>query len=134
MHRHRSSHRFKNPASNILQSGLPNFGIAQANQSTTSIVRSQGFKVTWTGGDVNSYVDIACQVPGSPNGGGFDRHVPAAADSFTIPAAILLAMSAFTGQLYFTPNANWQTISVPDADLGGAVVSGTAAVATVVFK
>jgi len=110
------------------------------NQSTTSIVRSQGFKVTWTGGDVNSYVDIVGQSqatssgPGNANGASFDCQAPAASGSFTIPASVLLALPANSGQVFVTANENTQTLTIPGADEGFAFMSGVSATASVTFK
>jgi hypothetical protein len=103
----------------------PPQGFAWTNQNVTTITRSQGYKITWIGGDANSWVDItggaaATSMNGMPSNvsANFECEVPATAGSFTIPASILLAMPATGGSLAVDLNANVQTMTVPNADVG----------------
>jgi hypothetical protein len=94
------------------------------NQSTTVINRSKGYTVTWSGGDANSYVDIAGAAFGTPNGGPtnvsatFECQTPATAGSFTIPSSVLLGLPATGGSLAVDLNSNVQLIAVTGADAG----------------
>ncbi len=75
--------------------------------SITSVNRSQGVTVTWTGGDPNSYVLITggSTSPANANGAngivaaGFFCDAPVAAGKFTVPSYVLLGMPAGTGSL-----------------------------------
>ena len=112
--------------------GPPAF--AWDSSKVNSIVRSQGYKVTWAGGDANSYVDISGYAGGngvtingqfipSNVGAAFECQVPAAAGSFTIPASILLAMPAITGggtngSLNVSLSTYPQTVTYPGTDFG----------------
>lgn len=68
------------------------------NQSTAStITRAQGVTVNWTGGDSDTYVQIA----GSASTVGvtvfFTCDAPVGAQTFTVPPAVLLALPAASG-------------------------------------
>jgi hypothetical protein len=64
--------------------------------SITTVTRSQGVTVTWTGGDPNSYVQIGGSAfSGADNsavGGAFYCTAPVNAGTFTVPASVLLSL------------------------------------------
>ena len=65
----------------------------------TTLNRSNGLTVTWTGGSPNSYVQIsgtAVAASGSPSAtsASFTCAAPVAANQFTVPPAVLLALPA----------------------------------------
>jgi hypothetical protein len=65
-----------------------------ANNGSLQINRSQGVKITWTGGDPNGYI----QIQGGGGGNGINANFVCNAStgdgSFTIPPSLLLAMPA----------------------------------------
>ena len=80
-----------------------------ANPPGPTVMRTQPLTVTWSGGDVNSYADIfvtgAVESPTLPVSVSAECTTPVSADSFTIPASVLLAMPGsgafwlYTGRL-----------------------------------
>lgn len=71
----------------------------------SSVSRSQGVTVTWSGGDPNSYVEISGtssspQTPSTPVlGAGFVCYAPVSAGQFTVPSFVLLGMPIGMGSL-----------------------------------
>ncbi len=69
--------------------------LAWTNQSSiTSVNRSQGITVTWTGGDPGTYVSVSGSTTeaNSLMGSYFNCSAPVAAGTFTVPAAVLLTL------------------------------------------
>ncbi len=92
-----------------------------------SVNRSQGLTVTWTGGAPNSFVQISgmsAAVTGAITlpGVSFTCAAPVAANQFTVPSTVLLALPAFgsippLGTLSVS-NIAGQTFTAPGLDLG----------------
>lgn len=109
----------------------------------TSVTRSQGLTVTWSGGDPSSYVVISGQSGASPAQlTGFQCSAPISAGSFTVPGFILDTLSAngapgnasATGSLIvqnYTPN---QTFAAPDLDYGIAFGFSEFAILNIPFR
>jgi hypothetical protein len=66
--------------------------------ATTSVNRSQGLPITWSGGDANSYVVISgSSISGIASplaGASFTCTAPVAAGQFTVPPVVLLSLPA----------------------------------------
>ena len=101
------------------------------NQSSiTSVTRSAGATVTWTGGDPNTYVSIigSSVLSASPGTGAyFNCSAPVAAGKFTIPATVLMALppSATVSANSFLRVGNTtqgQNFTVTGVDIG--IISG----------
>jgi uncharacterized protein (TIGR03437 family) len=97
----------------------------------TSVDRSQGVTVTWSGGDPNTYVSISgSSVLGANSQGGayFNCSAPVSAGKFTIPSAVLESLpaseSATTGSFLRVENrTNGRNFSVAGVvDIG--IISG----------
>ena len=85
----------------------------------TSVSRSQGVTVTWTGGDPHGYVLISgtsnsAETPSTPVlGAGFVCYAAVSAGQFTVPAPILLGMPIGTGSLTVQSATTPKVISIP---------------------
>jgi uncharacterized protein (TIGR03437 family) len=92
--------------------------------SIGTIKRSQGVRLTWTGGDANGVVAIrgsSFAAAGSPTPStSFMCSVPASADQFTVPASILQALPAGPGTLTLENRSAPQAISTTGLDIGNA--------------
>jgi uncharacterized protein (TIGR03437 family) len=68
------------------------------NPNLTSVTRSQGLPITWTGGDASTYVEISGTSFTSTGTlfttGVFTCVAPATAHQFTVPSSVLLALPA----------------------------------------
>jgi hypothetical protein len=69
--------------------------------SISTVTRSNGLTVNWTGGDPSTYVSITGLSFGSVNGsssdfvvGDFTCQAPTSAGTFTVPSAVLLSLPA----------------------------------------
>jgi uncharacterized protein (TIGR03437 family) len=89
-----------------------NFSVPQqvtwTNESTVSgstVMRSNGLSISWTGGDVNGYVDIRGQAAAGSYQVGFECTAPASAGQFTVPASIMLGMPAAAGNITVSTDA-----------------------------
>jgi uncharacterized protein (TIGR03437 family) len=91
----------------------------------TTVTRSNGQLITWTGGDPDSYVEISgfSLNQDMSAGAGFVCQAPVAAQTFTIPSAVLLSLPVSasiggisTGSLAVGNYTNPQTITVPNVD------------------
>ena len=101
------------------------------NQSTiTSVNRSRGVTITWTGGDPGTYVSVsgssAASLPSSV-GAYFNCSAPVSAGTFTIPATVLIALppSAIVSPGSFLRvgnTTNEQNFTMSGVDIG--VISG----------
>jgi hypothetical protein len=60
----------------------------------TSVTRSSGQNVTWTGGDPNTYVFIDGSSSSATASASFFCYAPTSAGQFTVPSYILLALPA----------------------------------------
>jgi uncharacterized protein (TIGR03437 family) len=84
--------------------------------SISSITRSNGVQITWSGSDPNGTVQITgFSIGGSSQsnaaGAGFTCTVPGSANQFTVPASVLLALPA-------SANLNGSILSVATGSLG----------------
>ena len=83
-------------------SGPPSFTWTNSNIKT--VVRNQGLKITWAGGDANSVVNISGYTNGSGNSyTQFECLAPIGPGQFTVPASTLLALTPANGS---TPNGS----------------------------
>ena len=99
--------------------------LAWANvEQITDIQRTQGVTVNWTGGDPTSYVIIQGTVVTNPNGPGvfalFSCTAPTSAGTFTVPAAVLLAMPVGAGGLEVFNHTIPKKVTIPNIDLAYA--------------
>ena len=69
-------------------------GLRRTNQkSVTTVTRADGVIVTWTGADPNGYVIVSgTSLSAAGPGAGFNCTTRAGAGTFTVPAAVLLAL------------------------------------------
>jgi uncharacterized protein (TIGR03437 family) len=90
--------------------------------SVSTISRSQGVPVTWTGGGAGSYVVIGggstATVGGQQVTVSFTCAAPASAGQFTVPSYILLALPAGSGTLAVDNYSNPQTFTATGLDIG----------------
>lgn len=99
--------------------------------SITTVTRSQGVTVNWTGGDANTYVEIAGSsfaglTSSSLVGGAFYCTAPWSAKTFTVPASVLLSLPAsgslsgfpLPGSLSVSNYNNYQTFTATGLDYG----------------
>ncbi len=84
----------------------------------TSIIRSQGATVTWSGGFANG--DVMVNGVGiSPNGSiNFYCHAPSSAGQLTIPPSTLLALPPAGGKLIVINSTPPQSVTASGVDLG----------------
>lgn len=128
--------------------GPPPFSWTNSNIKT--VARSQGLKITWTGGDANSTVNISGYANGNPitvNGQTipsntytqFECLAPSTAGSFTVPPSILLALPGVTGtapngSLFVYMQANPQLLTIPGADFSFGAWNTNTVSASVAFQ
>jgi uncharacterized protein (TIGR03437 family) len=90
--------------------------------ATTSVNRSLGLPITWTGGAPNSYVIItgASSSISGPSGVGisFKCYVPVEAGQFTVPSYILAALPAANGSVTVENETTPQSFTAPNLDYG----------------
>jgi uncharacterized protein (TIGR03437 family) len=90
--------------------------------SVTSVSRSGGVTVNWSGGASGSYVSITgsstSTIGGKAVSVGFTCIAPVAAGQFTVPPSVLLSLPAGNGSLDVGDYANFQTFTAPGLDLG----------------
>jgi hypothetical protein len=98
---------------------------AWTNSGTVTVVtRSQGVTLTWSGGTPGAYVTIngsstSSPVSGTPVSASFTCQAPLSAGTFTVPAAVLLALPAGTlGKLSLIDNTTPQAFTATGLDLG----------------
>lgn len=96
------------------------------NQAALStITRSQGVTVTWSGGFPNGDVQINSGVGNQFGTVRFFCHAPSSAGQLTIPPSILMALPSGSGSLVVTNSTAFQPVSAPGLDVGlaaGAVM------------
>lgn len=136
-------------AFSISLNGPPPFAWTNANIST--VTRSQGLKITWAGGDANSFVDINGSAGGNPvivNGqpvptnvnATFECQVPSLAGSFTVPPSILLAIpgvaagTGSNGSVQINLQTYPQQLTIPGTDYGFAIMNTATITANVAFQ
>jgi uncharacterized protein (TIGR03437 family) len=107
----------KNVGSFQVSVNVPTPTLNVTNQAAlASVTRSQGAKVTWSGGFTNGFV----QVTGS--GGApavkFFCYAPTSAGQLTIPPSILLAVPPGGGSIYIVDATPVQTVSASGLDVG----------------
>jgi len=98
-------------------------GISWTNASQiSSVSRSQGVNVTWTGGAAGSYVEISggstATIGGQSTTVAFVCVAPVAAGQFTVPPPVLLSLPAGSGTLAVGDYANIKLFTAPGIDLG----------------
>jgi len=88
----------------------------------TSVNRSQGVNVTWSGGAAGSYVSISgssqATVGGKQISASYTCLAPVAAGQFTVPPPVLLSLPAGTGTMSVADYTNVQLFNAPGLDLG----------------
>jgi uncharacterized protein (TIGR03437 family) len=91
--------------------------------SNTTITRTQGITVTWTGGAAGTFAQITGNaVSSSPHfSASFVCNAPVAAGSFTVPESILLALPAGSGSLAVGNNTMPATFSATGLDFGFSI-------------
>ncbi len=102
--------------------------------SITSVTRSQGVKINWSGGDPNSFVTIYGQ---SISGGvtvSFICIAPQPALTFTVPPYVTLALPAGPGGLYVSNFSTPVSFTAPGLDYGSLTYSETSATIGVKFN
>jgi uncharacterized protein (TIGR03437 family) len=100
--------------------------------SLSTVTRSQGFKITWTGGAANTFVAVQGTASGTSNNTNvqvkFRCAAPASAGQLTVPPELLLAVPANSGTLdiydqtfpvFFS--ASGMDVGIVDAGYGWAV-------------
>jgi uncharacterized protein (TIGR03437 family) len=95
--------------------------------SVTAVQRSQGVKVTWTGGASDATVLIAGNSTSGKVSAAFTCSERASAGSFQVPAAVTLAMPASTGDnqgAFFVLSSTYSRFTAPGLDQGVFVSSG----------
>jgi hypothetical protein len=95
---------------------VPSMQFNWTNQTLTSITRSQGATITWTGGYPNGTVQVFGTV-GDP-AVQFYCHAPSSAGQLTIPSSILLALPAGLGDLSVGTVSAPQPITATGLDIG----------------
>ncbi len=97
--------------------------------SITSVNRSQGVTVNWTGGGTGTYVSITGSSSATINGQftlvGFTCSAPVSAGTFTVPPPVLLALPAGNGSLSVGNSTNPQTFTASGLDIGYAFAGTT---------
>jgi uncharacterized protein (TIGR03437 family) len=88
------------------QVNFPNASSWTNQSAATTITRSQGFPVTWTGGDSDTYIQISGSATAGATAGltepttvFFTCDAPVGPGSFTIPPAVLMALPAAGGNI-----------------------------------
>ena len=101
---------------------LPNPFLTWTNESaSTTVTRSQGIQLTWTGGLPGSFVIISGT--SSPPGGlatSFLCYAPQSALQFTVPAYVTELLPAGTGTLGLVNTTPYQRFTAPGLDSGEA--------------
>jgi uncharacterized protein (TIGR03437 family) len=86
--------------------------------SDGTITRSNGVTVTWTGGSSGTFVEITGYSSAAGFSSSFLCTAPVSAGTFTVPAPVLLAMPAGSGNLDLSNYANYQTFTATGLDFG----------------
>jgi len=104
---------------------LPNPALNWTNQSTaSSVTRSAGLPLTWTGGAAGSYVTISggSASADSLRSGSFICTAPVAAGQFTVPSYVLAVLPAGNGTVTLA-NSTYSSFTAPGIDVGLALGS-----------
>ena len=93
--------------------------------SITSVNRSQGVTVTWTGGDPNGFVYVSGNsILAQGNGAMFTCTAPASAGTFTVPPMVTMALPASSsGGLTLMGVSAPASFTAPGIDIGLATAS-----------
>jgi uncharacterized protein (TIGR03437 family) len=98
-------------------------------KSIGAINRSQGVRLTWTGGDADGVVAIrgsSFAAAGSPTPtGSFMCSVPAGAGQFTVPASVLNALPTGAGTLTLENQSASRSFTASGLDIGYAFAGAT---------
>jgi uncharacterized protein (TIGR03437 family) len=95
------------------------FPLVWANMSAiTSVNRTQGVTITWTGGAAGTYVQIIGSSTSQSLTVTFICNAPVSAGQFTVPPAVLLALPAGNGSLSLNNSSLPQIFSASGLDLG----------------
>jgi uncharacterized protein (TIGR03437 family) len=105
---------------------VPSTQFNWTNQTLTSITRSQGATITWTGGYPNGTVQVFGTV-GDP-AVQFYCYAPSSAGQLTIPSSILLALPAGNGDLSVGTVSAPQPIIATGLDIGFVAVAESLAI------
>ncbi|MCU1338364.1 MAG: repeat containing protein [Bryobacterales bacterium] len=101
---------------------FPNPLLSWTNQSAaTTVNRSQGLSVNWSGGSPGTYVTISgSSVSGSATGS-YVCIAPQSAGTFTVPSYVLLALPAGTGTTTVQNSTNFMPFVATGLDIGNAI-------------
>ncbi len=91
----------------------------------TSVTRSSGVNVTWTGGATGTYVIISGSASSATASASFTCLAPASAGQFTVPSYVLLALPAGSGSLSLENATSPVSFTATGLDLGIALAAGT---------
>lgn len=106
---------------------LPNPALSWTNQSAaSSIARSSGLQVNWTGGAASSFVTILGSASAAGLTGSFTCNAPASAGQFTVPSYILLGLPAGAGSTTVENSTNYTGFTASGLDSGVAFGVATA--------
>jgi hypothetical protein len=106
---------------------------------TESITRTNGLRVTWTGGDPGSFVEIfGYSVRENPDVGAlFVCVAPVSAGQFTVPSSVLLQLPAsqgdFSGLISVGTTSRITRFNAPGLDVGHSTASSASARTVIVF-
>jgi len=102
---------------------LPNPLLSWTNQSAaTTVIRSNGQSITWSGGTAGSYVVIQGTSSNATTGasGSFTCYAPQSALAFTAPSYVTNAVPAGTGTLTVQNGTKFDTFTASGLDIGYA--------------
>ncbi|MDE3196986.1 MAG: hypothetical protein KGN84_11615, partial [Acidobacteriota bacterium] len=100
---------------------LPTPLLSWTNQSAvTTINRTSGLTVTWTGGGAGTYVSISGGSATSQVSASFSCSAPVSAGTFTIPSYVLGILPAGSGSLVLSNNS-YSSFTAPGIDVGFAL-------------
>jgi hypothetical protein len=91
----------------------------------TSVTRSSGVSVTWTGGASGTYVIISGSATSTAATASFTCLAPVSAGQFTVPSYVLLALPAGSGSLSLENATTPVSFTATGLDLGIALAAGS---------
>jgi hypothetical protein len=95
--------------------------LAWTNQSANAtITRSAGATINWTGGSSGTFVSITGGASSSSASGNFTCFAPVSAQTFTVPAYVLAAVPAGSGNLSVANFTNYTPFTATGLDFGFA--------------
>ena len=101
---------------------FPNPLLSWTNQSTASTInRSQGLSVNWSGGSPGTYVTISGSSVNGSATGTFVCIAPQSAGTFTVPSYVLLGLPAGMGTMTVQNSTNFTPFAATGLDVGNAI-------------